>query len=127
MSALLRRLAAAGLVYAGFAVCFPDWEGTAWPVMTLSLIAGGAVGVFFLRQALDLSEGAAKVGLELLFVGGVALWIGYTMPQKSGKAPLTQWAEGARPRREDARRGLRRLGLDPEGSVPSRLVGLFPR
>ena len=47
--------------------------------------------------------------------------------QKSGKAPLTQWTEGVRPRRDDARRGLKRLGLDPDGTVASKVAGLFPR
>lgn len=127
MSAVLRMLLAGGLIYGGFAVSYPDWEGSVWPAMTLSLIAGGAVGVFFLHKVFDLTEGAAKVGIELVFVLAVLLWVGYTMPQKSGKAPLAQWAEGARPKRADARRGFKRLGVDPGGAVPSRIVDLFPR
>lgn len=127
MNALARMLLMGGLVYGGFAVSYPDWEGTVWPAMTLSLIAGGAVGVFLLFKVLDVTEGAAKIGLELGFVVVVALWVGYTMPQKSGKAPLTQWAEGVRPTRADAKRGFKRLGVDPDGTIPSKLVDLFPR
>lgn len=127
MSAILRMLAVGGLVYGGFAVSYPDWEGTVWPAMTLAFIAGGAVGVFFLHKIFDLTEGAAKVALELVFVLAVVLWVGYTMPQKSGKAPLEQWAEGVRPRQGDAKRGFKRLGLDPDGAVASKVVGLFPR
>lgn len=127
MNALVRMLLMGGLVYGGFAVSYPDWEGTVWPAMTLSLIAGGAVGVFLLFKVLDVTEGAAKIGLELGFVVVVALWVGYTMPQKSGKAPLTQWAEGVRPTRADAKRGFKRLGVDPDGTIPSKLVDLFPR
>jgi hypothetical protein len=127
MSALLRMLAAGGLVYAGFAVAFPDGQGTVWNAMTMAFIAGGAVGVFFLHKILDLGEGAAKLALELGFVVAVVLWVGYTMPQKRGKPPLTQWAEGVRPRRDDARRGVKRLGLDPDGAVAGRIVDLFPR
>lgn len=127
MNAILRMLAVGGLIYGGFAVSYPDWEGTVWPAMTLAFIAGGAVGVFFLFKMLDLTEGAAKIGLELTFVAAVVLWVGYTMPQKSGKAPLTQWAEGVRPRRDDAKRGFKRLGVDPDGTVPARIVELFPR
>lgn len=127
MNALIRMLLMGGLVYGGFAVSYPDWEGSVWPAMTLSLIAGGAVGVFLLFKVLDVTEGAAKVGLEVAFVVVVALWIGYTMPQKSGKAPLTQWAEGVRPTRADAKRGFKRLGVDPDGTIPSKLVDLFPR
>lgn len=127
MSALLRMLAAGGLVYAGFAVAYPDWEGTLYPVMTLSLIAGGAVGVWFLHKILDLGEGALKIALEIGFVAVIVLWVGCTMPQKSGKAPLAQWAEGARPRRDDARRGLERLGLDPGAFPGKHIIDLVPR
>ena len=127
MSALLRMLAAGGLVYAGFAVAYPDWEGSVYPAMTLSLIAGGAVGVWFLHKILDLGEGTAKLILELGFVVCIVLWVGYTMPQKSGKAPLTQWAEGVRPKQADARRGFERLGVDPGGVIAGKIVDLFPR
>ncbi len=127
MSALLRMLAVGGLVYAGFAVAYPDWEGSVYPAMTLSLIAGGAVGVWFLHKILDLGEGTAKIALEIGFVVVIVLWVGYTMPQKSGKAPFTQWAEGVRPKRDDARRGFKRLGIDPGGAVAEKVVDLFPR
>lgn len=127
MSALLRMLALGALIYAGYAVAFPDWRGDAYAAATLSLIAGGAVGVWFLHKMLDFGEGAAKLGLELVFLGAVALWVGSTMPQKSGKPPLAQWAQGARPRRAEAQRGLRRLGVDPGGAFGRRIVSLFPR
>lgn len=127
MTALLRMLAAGGLIYAGFAVAYPDWEGTVYPAMTLSLIAGGAVGVWFLHKILDLGEGTAKILLEIGFLVAITLWIGYTMPQKSGKAPLTQWAQGVRPKQADARRGLARIGIDPGGSAAGKLIDLFPR
>ncbi len=127
MSALLRMLVVGGLVYGGFAVAYPDWEGTVYPAMTLSLIAGGAVGVWFLHKIFDLSEGTAKIALELGFVVVVVLWVGCTMPQKSGKSPFGQWAEGARPKQADAKRGFKRLGVDPDNVVADKLVGLFPR
>lgn len=120
-------LASGSLVYAGFAVAYPDWEGSVYPAMTLSLIAGGAVGVWFLHKILDLGEGTLKLALELGFVAAVALWVGTTMPQKSGKAPFTQWAQGVRPKRDDARRGLQRLGLDPGTAAAKIVVNLFPK
>jgi hypothetical protein len=125
--ALIRPLLLAGLIYAAYAVAYPDYVGTVYPVATLAAIAGGAVGLWFLKKMLDLGEGAAKLGLEVLFLAAVALFVGWTMPQKSGKPPLTQWAEGARPTRPAARRGLERLGLDPNGALASRVVALFPR
>ncbi|MDX6771109.1 MAG: hypothetical protein SF051_16385 [Elusimicrobiota bacterium] len=127
MTVIIRLMAAGGLVYAAFAVAYPDWVGSVYPAMTLSLVAGGAVGAWFLRRILDLGDGRAALGLELGVVLAVFLWVGFTMPQKSGKAPFTQWAEGARPRRDDARRGLARLGVDPGGAAAGLVLALFPR
>lgn len=127
MNTVLRLLALGGLVYGGFAVAYPDWVGTVWPAMTLAFIAGGAVGVFALHKMLDLTEGAAKWGIEAVFVVALVLWVGYTMPQQSGKSPLSQWAEGARPKQADAKRGFKRLGVDPDGAIAAKVVELFPR
>jgi hypothetical protein len=124
--ALIRPALLAALIYLGYAVAFPDYTGSAYHVVVLSIIAGGAVGLWLLKKVLDLGEGAAKFALEIAFLGAVAGFVGYTMPQKSGKPPLTQWAEGARPTRDSARRGLERLGADPNGAVASKLVALFP-
>lgn len=123
----MRPALLAALIYLGYAVAFPDYTGTSYHVVVLSMIAGGAVGLWFLKKILDFGEGTAKLILELAFLGGVAAFVGYTMPQKSGKPPLTQWAEGARPNRDSARRGLERLGADPNGSLASRVVALFPK
>ena len=125
--ALIRPALLAALIYLGYAVAFPDYVGTAYHVVVLSVIAGGAVGLWLLKKILDLGEGTAKLVLELAFLGGVAAFVGYTMPQKSGKPPLTQWAEGARPTRDSARRGLERLGADPAGPFASKVVALFPK
>ena len=125
--ALIRPALLAALIYLGYAVAFPDYTGAAYHVVVLAVIAGGAVGLWLLKKILDLGEGAAKLLLELAFLGAVAAFVGYTMPQKSGKPPLTQWAEGARPTRDSARRGLERLGVDPSGAAASRLVALFPK
>lgn len=125
--ALIRPAFLAALIYLGYAIAFPDYVGTSYHVAVLSIIAGGAVGLWFLKKILDLGEGTAKLVLELAFLGAVAAFVGYTMPQKSGKPPLTQWAEGVRPTRDSARRGLERLGADPNGAVASKLVALFPK
>lgn len=125
--ALIRPALLAALIYLGYAVAYPDYTGTAYHVVVLSAIAGAAVGLWLLKKLLDLGEGAAKFVLELAFLGAVAAFVGYTMPQKSGKPPLTQWAEGARPTRASARRGFARLGIDPGGAAASRLVALFPK
>jgi hypothetical protein len=125
--ALIRPAALAALIYAAYAVAFPDYVGTSYHVVVLSVIAGGTVGLFLLKKILDLGEGAAKILLELAFLGAVAAFVGYTMPQKSGRAPLQQWAAGVRPTRDTARRGLSRLGADPDGFFGARVTALFPK
>ena len=125
--ALIRSFVLGLLVYGAVAVCYPDWTGQAYHVMVLSMIAGGAVAIWFLDKILDLGSGAAKIGLEISFLVAIALFLGYTMPQKSGKAPLEQWSEGVRPTRDGARRGFDHLGINPNGAVASRLINLFPK
>ena len=125
--ALIRPALLAALIYFAYAIAFPDYTGTVYHVVVVSVIAGGVVGLWLLKKILDLSEGAAKFFLELAFLGAVAAFVGYTMPQKSGKSPLTQWAEGERPTRDAARRGIERLGADPNGPAASKIVALFPK
>jgi hypothetical protein len=125
--ALIRPAALAALIYLAYVIAFPDYTNASYHALTLSLIAGGAVGLWLLKKVLDLGEGAAKLLLELVFLAGVAGFVGYTMPQKSGKTPFEQWSAGARPNRDAARRGIERLGVDPNGAAASRVVALFPR
>lgn len=125
--ALIRTLVLALLVYGGIVLCYPDWTGEIYHVMTLAMIAGGAVGVWLLGRILDLGSGAAKIGLELGFAAVVALFLGYTMPQKSGKPPFEQYSQGVRPTRDTARRGFDRLGVSPNGPIASKIVDLFPK
>lgn len=125
--ALIRPALLAFLIYAGYAVAYPDYVGTTYHVMVLSTIMGGAVGLFLLKELLDLGEGAAKLALELIFLAAIAAFVGYTMPQKSGKAPLTQWAAGARPTQDGARKGLRRLGVNPDGYFAAKVASFFPK
>lgn len=125
--ALIRSLILGLLVYGVIAVSYPDWTGEVYHVLTLSAIAGGAVAVWFLQKVLDLGTGAGKIGIELAFLAAVGLFVGYTMPQKSGKAPLEQWAAGARPTQDRARQGFDRLGVSPNGPVASRVIKLFPK
>jgi len=125
--ALMRSLAMALLAYGAIAISYPDWSGEIYHVLAISTIMGGAVGVYLLGRILDLGSGAAKVGLELGFVAVVALFVGYTMPQKSGKPPFTQYAQGVRPTRDTARRGFDRIGVNPNGPAASKVVELFPK
>lgn len=125
--ALIRTFVLGLLVYGAIALCYPDWTGEAYHVLVLSAIAGGAVGVWLLHKILDLGTGSAKIGVEAAFLIAIALFLGYTMPQKSGKPPFQQWAEGVRPTRDTARHGFDRLGVNPNGAVASKVVDLFPK
>lgn len=125
--ALIRSLFFGLLVYGLIALCYPDWSGQIYHVVVLSMIAGGSVVVWFLSRVLDFSSGAGKVGLELAFAAAIALFVGYTMPQKSRKPPIQQWMEGVRPTRDTARHGFDRMGVNPNGAVASKVVDLFPK
>lgn len=125
--ALIRALLFGFLTYGALVVSYPDWKGEIYHIVMISAIAGGAVAVWFLDKILDLGSGVAKVLLELSFPIGILLFVGYTMPQKSGKPPIQQWAEGVRPTRDTARRGFDRIGVNPNGPVASRVIGLFPK
>jgi hypothetical protein len=126
--ALIRTALFAALIYAAYLVAYPDWGANAlYHTGVPIFIAGGVVALAFLKKILDLGEGAMKLALEAVFLVGVALFLGYTLPQKSGKAPLTQWAEGERPSRAAARRGLLRLHGDPDGKLGAMILSVFPR
>jgi hypothetical protein len=124
---LLRSFFLVGCVYLYFVMAFPDFEGQVYHVASLSIIAGGCVGLYVFLKIVEVSSGLVKLAAELAFALAVALYFGYTMPQKSGKPPIEQWAEGHRPSQGDARRGLERVGIDPHGALADRLVSLFPR
>lgn len=125
--ALIRSLVLGLLIYGGIAVSFPDWSGQIYHVLALSMLAGGAVAVWFLGKILDLGSGFGKIALEGAFLLAVALGLGYTMPTKSRKPPIQQWLEGSRPTRDTARQGFDRLGVNPNGKAASRIVDLFPK
>jgi hypothetical protein len=127
MMKLLRFFAYAGLIYGGYLVAFPDWDGQVYHVASLAVIAGAAVGLFILHKIADITSAGIKIVTEVAFVFAVAGWFGYTMPTKSGKTPWELWNSGHRPGQSDARQGLSRLGVDPNGAAGSALIGLFPR
>lgn len=124
---LIRTLFLAGAVYLYYIMAFPGWTGQAYHVASLSIICGGAVALFFFLKMVEIGSFFVKLGAELAFVAAVALYLGYTMPQASGRPPIEQWLNGARPTQSGARQGLERLGVDPHGAVVDKLVGLFPK
>lgn len=126
MFTLIRLLLIPAGIYGFYVMSFPDTSGTVYHVASLSIIAGGAVGLFMFMKLVDVGSMAVKVLVELVFAFAVAMYFGYTMPQLSGKAPLEQWAEGVRPTQSTARRGLEKLKLDPDG-VLKPVVKLFPK
>lgn len=127
MFRLIRLLIYAIGIYALFLIAFPQWNGEIYHVATLAIIGGAAVGLFILTSAIQITSTAIKIGIELAFAAGVAAWLAYTMPQKSGKSPWEQWAEGHRPNQSEAREGISRLGADPGSPAAAFVVGLFPK
>jgi len=124
---LIRILLLTAAAYALTLIAFPEWGGhQVYHVASLSIIAGGAVGLWLMLKAMDLSFGLMKLGIELCFAGAVVLYLAYTMPQKSGFTPMEQWAQGHRPTQAEARQGLMRLGVDADSKPGSLVVGLFP-
>lgn len=126
MFTLIRLLLVPAAIYAFYLLSFPDTTGAEYHVASLSIIAGGSVALFLFMKLIDLGSTVTKLFLELAFAGAVALYFGYTMPQRSGKTPIEQWLEGARPTRSTARRGLEKLRLDPGGPLKP-VVELFPK
>lgn len=122
--ALIRPAVLAALIYFGYSATVPGGGGSSYRAFVLSLIAGGAVGLWVLKKILDLGEGTAKIVLEGLFLAGVAVFVGMTIPHRAGKTPLARWKENARP---EARRALKRLGLDPDAPAAAKLLTLFPK
>ncbi|MBI3553259.1 MAG: hypothetical protein HY077_12260 [Elusimicrobia bacterium] len=127
MLTLFRLLFYAAAVYGAFLVAFPQWDGMVYHVASLAIIAGAAVGMFIFLKVFDLSSRLAKIALELGFAAVVALWFAWTMPQKSGKTPWEQWAEGHRPNQLEARDGFARIGVNPSSPAAAFIVSLFPR
>lgn len=126
MGRLIRLLLYCGGSYVVFRVGFPD-EGAAgiYHAITVPVLLGGAVGVFILLKAIDLGSKGLALAVELGFAAAVVLYLGFTLPQAKGRAPLSQVLDGEIPSRATARDGLRRLGLDPGG--PAGIVTkLFP-
>ncbi len=127
MLKLFRLLIYAAGIYALFLIAFPDWNGDVYHVASLAVMAGAAVGLFILTSAIQITSTAIKVGIELAFAAAVALWLAYTMPQKSGKTPWEQWAEGHRPNQSEARAGMSRLGANPSSPAAAFVIALFPK
>ncbi len=127
MFTLFRLLFFTALVYGGFLVAFPQWDGVVYHVASLAVLGGAAVGVCIIVKVIDFTSTAAKLAFEAAFVLAAAGWFAYTMPTKSGATPWQQWAAGHRPNQTEARDGFTRLGVDPKSGPASLIVGLFPR
>lgn len=127
IATLFRLLLAVAGVYGFFLTACPKWSGDAYHVVSLAFMIGGAVMLTFFFSLVEIGSRVLRVGLELAFVCAIALYLGWTFPQMSGRPPIKEWMEGQVPRRADAREGLKRLGIDT-GSAPAKaLVKVFPK
>ena len=123
---LLRLGLYAATIYFFFRVAFPEGDGRVYHWISPPLLFGGAMGMFMFIKFIDINSRAALWGLEALFAAGVFLYVGLTMPQTKGKAPLEQLMAGERPTRSTVRTGVSKLGLDANGKAAGAFIDLFP-
>lgn len=124
---LIRLFAYGCGIYLFYLLAFPGWKGSSYHLTTLALIFAAA---FALHAALGLLRIGSLIGtflFEFSFALGLLLYMGWTMPQNSGKPPLQQWIEGRTPTQAHARNGIARIGLDPDSKPARFLIRLFPR
>jgi len=127
IATLFRLLLVVAGVYGFFLTACPKWSGDAYHVVSLSFMIGGAVALTFFLTLVEIGSQALRVTLELAFVVAAFLYLGWTLPQASGRPPIKEWMEGQIPRRSDAREGLQRLGIDT-GSAPAKaVIKFFPK
>ena len=109
-----------------FIVSFPEAPRSLLPfvagVLLILAAFGAGAGLRFMGLSLVMT-----LALELAFLTGVCLILGYLLPQTSGTPPIVQWAQGYRPRRSDAQEGVRRLGLNSETGAGRLVVNLYPK
>jgi len=125
--AILRFTFYGVLVYLYYLVAYPDWTSVGWGLKCFPAILCAAGALYLLFKLMNWSPGLAKVAMEGIFIAGVAIYMGYSMPTRLGEAsPVKQWINGRRPTQIDAEVGLKRLGVNP-GTIPGQwVVGLFP-
>lgn len=110
-----------------YMVSFPDWEATPYHWVMVSILTGSAVALWAGHRALIRGTLTGVVLFEFSFFLGSVLYVGWSMPQESGKPPIMLVIEGRRLSRGDAKKGLGRLGINPD-SAPGRLMlGLYPK
>ncbi len=125
--AILRFAFYGVLVYLYYLVAYPYWTSAAWGFSCFPAILIASGGLYLLFKLMNWSPGLAKVAMEGLFIAGVAVYLGYSMPTKPGESsPVKQWISGRRPTQADAELGLKRLGINPESEPGQWVVGLFP-
>lgn len=109
-----------------FRIGYPHGPAGLYPAVSFPLLLAGAAAVFFIIKMVDLSSLAAQWGIELGFALAVALFVGFTLPQKSGAPPLSQLLRGEHPTQAAVREGVSKLGLAPESAPARFVIGLFP-
>lgn len=124
---LIRLLATSWAVYFFYLLAFPDWKGTSYHFTTAALIIAAAVALFTVLNAFRITSLIGTVIFEICFAVILILYIGWTMPQNSGRPPIQLWIEGHHPNRALAREGISRLRLNPDSKPAQLVIGLFPR
>lgn len=124
---LIRLLLYALTVELFYLVGFPDWEANSYHAVMVSVLAGGAAGLWAAHRALIRGTLIGVVLFEFSFFLGSVLYVGWSMPQSSGKPPILLVIEGRRLNRGDAGKGLDRLGINPDSKPARWFLGLYPK
>lgn len=124
---VIRLCAYGSAIYVFYILAFPGWTNSGYHFVTLAIIFAAAFGVTALLQVVKISSLIGTLMFEFCFALAILLYVGWTMPQASGKPPIQQWVEGHHPNQAMARQGAEKLGLDPKGKFSSYLIKFFPK
>ena len=127
MGRVIRLGLFATAIYFYFKIAFPAGAGKAYDMVTVILLAGGAMGVAFLIKLLDFGESLIVWAIEGAFAVAVFFYLGFSLPQSKGVSPIVQLWHGHRPTQSDASDGLQKLGLNPNLAPAAYIVSLFPK
>lgn len=128
MFRLIRLVAYVAALSFFYRVAFPNTGTTGiYDMVSMIILLGGAVGIFIMMKVIDMSSQGVALAVEAAFAAAVFVYLGLTLPQAKGLAPLQQMLKGEHPTQSTARDGFAKLGLDSNSQTARLVIGLFPK
>ncbi len=118
MKRFWRLIVLGGATYLAYLLLYRPPDAQAH-LQSILKIAAAAAAFALLLKLLQMSAKAFKITLEIIFVVGVMIYLGFSLPPSSGLAPIKAWWQAHRPTRQTVAESLRRRGLNPQ-SGPAR-------